>query len=122
MVLVVMLSLVACGKKSVEGTWLNDDDMGYRFDKLGKTDDGEKLGSVTVLDDDDGFTILPTAYYYRYMDKNTIEIICYSAAFTNDGIGTKETQHDVLHIEKEGGATVLVSEETGDTYYLQKNS
>ena len=119
MVVVMVLGLTACGaKKKVEGTWLCDDgENGYRFSELGKTTDGEKMGFVTVLPKENTLFSGVISYYYRFLDKNTIEIIRYAPNFSGNAVSVDGEQYDVLTIEKEDGKRVLFSEITGEYYY-----
>ena len=122
MVLVIMISFAACGKKTVVGTWTTDDGIySYNFDSLGKTDDGEKMGRVSVQPKSNDLFAGVISYYYRFENKDTIEILYSSPKFTNNGIGVDMEQYDVLRIEEENGKRVLVSTETGKRYYQEKS-
>lgn len=116
----VMIGFAACGKQNVEGAWVCDGkENGYVFEALGTTDDGEKMGRVKILPEEDGFMLASISYYYSFTDDNKIEIIRYSPSFSGGGIGVDEEQYDVLCIEKEDGVRVLVSEISGECYYYQ---
>lgn len=122
MTIAIMLSFAACGKKNVEGTWLDEDgETGYKLGEISVERDGEKMGEVDLLPEEDGINLLNISYYYRYIDKNTIEIIRFVPTLSGGGIGVEEEEYDVLRMEKENGVQVLVSEETGECYYQSKS-
>ena len=129
MIFAVMLGITACGTKSMEdtaksleGTWTTaDKESGYNFEEFGViTLRDEKMGQVNVLPNNNGFLQAAISYYYHLTDDNKIEIICISPMFSYGGVSVSEEQYDVLRIEKKNGERVLISENSGIYYYLEK--
>lgn len=120
MIVAIMISFAACGTESIEGVWICDGkEDGYKFDVLGTTDDGEKMGMVKILPEEDSFLLATISYYYRFTDENKVEIIRYSPSFSGGSVSMDDDQYDVLSIEEKDGVRVLVSEMSGERYYYQ---
>ena len=123
MIFALMIGFAACGKNKVQGTWLNEDgDSGYEFGKFGEVlVEGEKMGTVKVLPQKDGLFQSLISYYYRINDDGEIEILRYSPDLSGSSVSVSDEEYDVLEIKKVGKKTVLVSKETDEYYYLEKD-
>lgn len=120
----ILVSFAGCSSRNVEGKWIcneGDEPYGYRFEELGTTKDGEKMGRAYCVPSDSSY-LFNISYYYSFVDDDTIQITQYAPSFSsNGGVSLEGEEYDVLQIKSEDGQRVMISEESGTKFYFEEN-